>query len=168
MLQFAERLAGALTVVALLVAVATAVALVTRRVPDWLRDDVALPSAAVITAVTALGSLWMSEVAGYLPCTLCWYQRIAMYPLPIVLGVAAIRRDSAAWLTVLPIAALGSAVSVWHLAIERVPGLAGPCDPAAPCTVRWVEAFGVLTLPAMALVAFVAASLLALAARRPA
>lgn len=168
MLPFAERLAGALTVVALLVAVATAVALVTRRVPDWLRDDVALPAAAVITAVTSLGSLWMSEVAGYLPCTLCWYQRIAMYPLPIVLGVAAVRRDTGAWLTVLPIAALGSAVSVWHLAVERVPGLAGPCDPTAPCTIRWVEAFGVFTLPAMALVAFVAATLLALAARRPA
>ncbi|MTV25244.1 disulfide bond formation protein B [Nitriliruptoraceae bacterium ZYF776] len=127
-----------------------------------------MPLAAAIAFTATAGSLWMSEVAGYVPCALCWYQRIAMYPLTVVAGVAAWRRDGQAWLTVLPIAAIGAIVSIYHLLIERVPGLAGPCDPAAPCTIRWVEEFGFLTLPGMALTGFVAISLLALAARTPA
>jgi hypothetical protein len=160
-----ERFLGVLTVVAALVVVATLVMLVRGRVPAWLRDEVALPVAVAITAVATAGSLWMSEVAGYPPCELCWYQRIAMYPLPVVLGVAAWRRDGEVWRTALPIATLGAGVSVWHLVIERVPSLGGVCDPAAPCAVRWVEEFGVLTLPAMALTGFVATIVLTLAAR---
>jgi disulfide bond formation protein DsbB len=160
-----ERFAGVLTLVAIAVAVATAIALVRGRVPDWLRDEVALPLAAAIATVTTAGSLWMSEVAGYPPCTLCWYQRIAIYPLVIVVGVAAWRRDGQVWRTAVPIAALGSLVSIYHLAVERNPALGGACDPAAPCSVRWVEELGVLTLPAMALAAAVAIAVLTLAAR---
>jgi hypothetical protein len=74
------------------VTVVAVVALVTRRVPPWARD-VALPAATAIALVTTLGSLYYSEVAGYPPCTLCWYQRIAIYPQVVVLGVAALRRD---------------------------------------------------------------------------
>jgi hypothetical protein len=160
-----ERFAGALTVVAFAIAVATLVLLVRGRVPDWLRDEVALPTAAAIATVTTAGSLWMSEVAGYAPCLLCWYQRIAIYPLVVLTGVAAWRRDAQVWRYVVPIASIGAAVSVWHLVIERVPSLGGACDPAAPCAVRWVEEFGFLTLPGMALVAAVAIALLTLAAR---
>jgi disulfide bond formation protein DsbB len=162
-----ERLAGVLTLVAILVAVATLVALVRGRVPDWFRDEVALPLATAIATVATVGSLWMSEVAGYPPCTLCWYQRIAIYPLVIVTGVAAWRRDHQVWRTVVPLAAIGSAVSIWHLAVERNPALGGACDPTAPCSVLWVEEFGFLTLPAMALSAAVAVGVLSLAARRP-
>ncbi|WP_211262194.1 disulfide bond formation protein B [Nitriliruptor alkaliphilus] len=163
-----ERLAGVLTLVALLVAVATLVLLVRGRVPAWLRDEVAMPIAAAIATVTTAGSLWMSEVAGYAPCVLCWYQRIAIYPMVVLTGVAAWRRDAQVWRYVVPLAVIGSAVSIWHLVIERVPSLSGPCDPAAPCAIRWVEEFGVFTLPAMALVAAVAIALLSLAARHPA
>ncbi|MEX1164286.1 MAG: disulfide bond formation protein B [Nitriliruptor sp.] len=160
-----ERFAGALTIVAFVIAVATLVLLVRRRVPDWLRDEVALPSAWAIAAMTTAGSLWMSEVADYAPCLLCWYQRIAIYPLVVITGIAAWRRDGQVWRYVVPIAALGSMVSIWHLIIERNPSLGGACDPAAPCAVRWVEEFGFLTLPAMALTAAVAIALLTLAAR---
>jgi disulfide bond formation protein DsbB len=160
-----ERIFGLLALVALIVAIGGTVALVRGRVPAWLRDDVALPLATAIAAVATGGSLYLSEVAGYLPCVLCWYQRIAMYPLTIVLGVAALRRDRAVWLTALPIAAIGSAVSVWHIAIERNPALGGPCDPTAPCSIRWVEELGFLTLPTMALIAYLAIIVLTLVAR---
>ncbi len=160
-----ERLAGILTVVALLIAVATLVLLVRRRVPDWLRDEVALPVATAVALVTTVGSLWMSEVAEYTPCVLCWYQRIAVYPMVILAGVAAWRRDAQVWRYVVPLAVIGSAVSVWHIVIERVPSLSGPCDPAAPCAIRWVEEFGIFTLPVMALVAMICVALLTLAAR---
>jgi disulfide bond formation protein DsbB len=160
-----ERIFGLLALVALAVAVGGVVALLRGRVPPWLRDDVALPLATAIAAVATGGSLYLSEVAGYLPCALCWYQRIAMYPLTLVLGVAAVRRDRRVWLTAVPIAAIGAAVSVWHIAIERNPTLGGPCDPTAPCSIRWVEEFGFLTLPTMALIGFLAIIVLTLVAR---
>ena len=167
MIAVAERTFGLLALLAILVAIATAVALVRGRVPDWLRDDVALPLATAIAATATGGSLLLSEVAGYLPCTLCWYQRIAMYPLVIIIGVAAARGDREVWRTVLPLTTIGSAIALWHIAIENNPGWGGPCEDAAPCTIIWVEEFGFLTLPTMALVAFVAISVLSLAARRP-
>jgi hypothetical protein len=162
-----ERTLAILALVAVAIAVATAVALLTRRVPAWLRDEVALPLATAIALVATAGSLYLSEVAGYVPCLLCWYQRIAMYPLVIVVGVAAWRRDAQVWRTAVPIATIGAAVSVWHLAIERNPGLGGACDPQAPCSLLWVNEFGFLTLPTMALIGFVAIALLTLAARPP-
>ncbi len=165
MIDVVDRLAGLLTIVAIVIAVATLVLLVRGRVPSWLRDEIALPVATAVATVATLGSLWMSEVAGYPPCILCWYQRIAMYPLVVVLGVAAWRRDAQVWRTAVPIAAIGSAISIWHLVIERNPALGGPCDPEAPCAVRWVEEFGVFTLPAMALAGFAAIIVLSLAAR---
>ncbi|TVR24603.1 MAG: disulfide bond formation protein B [Nitriliruptor sp.] len=167
MIAVAERTFGLLALLTILVAVVTTVALVRRQVPDWLRDDVALPLATAIAATATGGSLLLSEVAGYLPCTLCWYQRIAMYPLVIVLGVAVARGDREVWRTVLPLTTIGSAIALWHIAIENNPAWGGPCEDAAPCTIIWVEEFGFLTLPTMALVAFVAISVLSLAARRP-
>jgi disulfide bond formation protein DsbB len=160
-----ERTLAILALVALGSAVAVAAALVTRRVPTWLRDDVALPFSAAIAAVATGGSLYLSEVAGYLPCTLCWYQRIAMYPLVVILGVAAWRRDRTAWMTAVPLAVIGSAIAIWHIAIERNPAWGGVCDANAPCSLLWVEEFGFLTLPTMALIGFVAIGFLTLAAR---
>jgi len=145
------------------VTVVAVVTLVTRRVPPWARD-VALPVATTIALVTTLGSLYYSEVAGYPPCTLCWYQRIAIYPQVVVLGVAAWRRDVGVWRTSVPLAVIGAVLSAWHIVIERNPALAGPCDPANPCTIKWVEEFGFMTVPTMALVAglsFIALTLLA-------
>ncbi len=160
-----ERIFGLLALMALVVAVGGVVALARGRVPAWLRDDVALPLATAIAAVATGGSLYLSEVAGYLPCALCWYQRIAMYPLTLILGVAAVRHDRRVWLTAVPIAAIGAAVAVWHIVIERNPALAGPCDPTAPCSIRWVEEFGFLTLPTMALIGFLTIIVLTLVAR---
>jgi disulfide bond formation protein DsbB len=160
-----ERTLALLALVALGTAVATTFALATRRVPAWLRDDVALPLATAIATVATAGSLYLSEVAGYLPCTLCWYQRIAMYPLVVVLGVATWRRDRTVWMTALPLAAIGSVIAVWHILIERNPGWGGVCDPTAPCSLLWVEEFGFLTLPTMAMIGFVTIGVLTLAAR---
>jgi hypothetical protein len=166
-IAIAERTFGILAVVALLVAIATTVLLIRGRVPTWLRDDVALPLATAIATTATAGSLLLSEAGGYLPCTLCWYQRIAMYPLVVILGVATARGDRQVWRTVLPLSAIGAVIAAWHIVIENNPALGGPCDDTAPCTIIWVEEFGFLTLPTMALIAFVAIAVLSLAARRP-
>ena len=164
MIAIAQRSFGVLALVALVIAVATFAAVFTRRVPSWL-SDAALPTATAIAAVATGGSLLLSEVANYTPCTLCWYQRIAMYPLVVVLGVAAARGDREVWRMAVPLSAIGSAIAIWHVAIERNPALGGACDPAAPCSIIWVREFGFLTLPTMALIGFVAIAGLTLAAR---
>ena len=162
-----NRFIGTLALVALAITVVALVMLVTRRVPRW-AADLALPLAATIATVTTLGSLYYSEIAGYPPCTLCWYQRIAIYPQVVVLWVASLRRDVEVWRTAVPLAVIGAAISVWHIVIERNPALAGPCDPSNPCTIKWVEEFGFLTVPTMALVAGLSFIALTLLARRPA
>jgi disulfide bond formation protein DsbB len=115
----------------------------------WLAFSVALAATA--------GSLYLSEVAGFIPCTLCWYQRIAMYPLVVVLGIAALRRDAGIRRYVAPIAGIGAVIAAYHVALQRLPGLpSGTCSLDAPCTAIYVERFGFVTIPVMALVAFLA------------
>jgi len=126
---------------------------------DRLRDAIgpqALGLASAVAFVCTAGSLYLSEVAHFLPCRLCWLQRFAMYPLGPILAVAAVMR----WYRVRPwamgLAAAGACISVWHLLIERYPTLEGStsCDPANPCSIIWVERFGYLTIPGMALSGF--------------
>jgi disulfide bond formation protein DsbB len=115
-----------------------------------------------------LGSLYLSEVADYPPCRLCWFQRIAMYPLVPLLLIAAVRRDRNIRLYGIVLAGIGSLISVWHLLVERFPDLEGTsCDPVNPCSIIWFERFGYLTIPAMALSGFLAViALLALSSPR--
>jgi disulfide bond formation protein DsbB len=165
MVAIVERTMALLALVAIAVVVGGTVMLVRGRVAPAARDA-ALPLATAIATVATAGSLFFSEVAGYVPCALCWYQRIAMYPLVVVLGVAAWRRDGEVFRTAVPIAAIGGVIAVWHVLVERLPELGGTvCDPAAPCALRWVEELGFLTLPTMALVGFVAIIVLTLLAR---
>lgn len=128
----------------------------------------ALTMAAVVALVCTLGSLYLSEVdPKFLPCRLCWFQRTAMYPLVVVLGVAAIRKDYGARLTGAILAGLGACVSVWHLLVEQYPNLeSSSCDPNNPCSFKWVDQWGYLTIPGMALSGF-ALILVLLAAARP-
>jgi len=157
-----------LAVAAELASIVLLVALVTKRRAVL---DVVGPSAQslalVVAAVATAGSLYLSEVANFIPCTLCWYQRIAMYPLVLILGVALLRHDSVRPY-VLALAVPGGTVSIYHVLIERFPDLdAGACDAGVPCSLIWVERFGWLTIPAMALSAFVLIALLALVAHTP-
>ncbi|HEV8697634.1 MAG TPA: disulfide bond formation protein B [Candidatus Limnocylindrales bacterium] len=114
----------------------------------------ALAVAWIVALLATGGSLYFSEVAGFTPCTLCWYQRIAMYPFVVLLGVAAVRRARS--VTGAPaLAAVGAAVSGYHVALEWVPSLdSGACAAAAPCTYVWFREFGIFSLPTLALTAF--------------
>ena len=112
--------------------------------------------AAGVALIAMLGSLWFSEFAEFPPCELCWYQRIAMYPLVVVLGVAAWRGERSTRFIAFVLAGAGLAVNTWHNAIETNPDLAGgTCDPTNPCTLRWVEGLGFWTIPRLATVCFV-------------
>jgi disulfide bond formation protein DsbB len=128
-------------------------------------DDAALWLAFLVAAGATLGSLYFSEVADYIPCRLCWFQRICMYPLSVILLVAAIRRDRAVRWYVVPLAAIGALISSYHYAIEWRPSLeAGVCGIGPEsCTTIWFREFGFVTLPFMALCGFAAILALSLA-----
>lgn len=146
--------AGAAALTGLSAASPRMAALRRRLAADFGRSTLGL--AAAVASFATLGSLFLSEVVGFPPCTWCWVQRGFMYPLAAVLVVAAVvgwervRLPAAAW------ALVGSATSAWHIAIERVPTLQGTtlCDPSNPCSIRWVEHFGFVTIPVMAFAAF--------------
>jgi disulfide bond formation protein DsbB len=112
--------------------------------------------AFLVAAVSTVGSLYFSESAGYVPCRLCWFQRIAMYPLTVILLVGAVRRDPAVRWYAGPIALVGAGVAGYHVMLERWPSLdTGACDASGPsCTFVWFEEFGFVTLATMALVGF--------------
>jgi disulfide bond formation protein DsbB len=129
-------------------------------------DDAALWIAFLIAALAMAGSLYFSEVANYVPCRLCWFQRIAMYPLAVILLVAALRRDYGVRWYAIPVAALGGAVSIYHYLVEWHPQLEGDaCDPTNPCSLVWFREFGFVTLALMALCGFTAIIVLLAGAR---
>jgi disulfide bond formation protein DsbB len=125
----------------------------------------ALQLAMGVALVATLGSLYLSEVANFPPCRLCWYQRIGMYPLVAILAVAIWRRDAGVRFYALPLAVIGGLISAYHVVLERYPSLeSGVCEVTNPCTLIWVRRFGYLTIPAMALSAFALTAVLLLAA----
>lgn len=119
--------------------------------------DAGLWLAFLVAAGSTLGSLYFSEVADYVPCRLCWFQRVAMYPLSVILLVAAWRRDRTVRWYVIPVAALGLAVSVYHSLIEWRPSLeGGACGVGPSCADVWFKEFGFVTLATMAGCGFLA------------
>jgi disulfide bond formation protein DsbB len=122
---------------------------------------------AFLVALTAtLGSLYLSEVAHFIPCKLCWYQRIAMYPLVPILAIAAWKRDAGIWRYAVPVAAIGAVISIYHYQLERFPSQASvSCSAEAPCTVVWIWKFHFISIPFMALSGFALIVTLLLVAR---
>jgi disulfide bond formation protein DsbB len=116
----------------------------------------ALLAAWIVAVVTTAGSLYYSLHAHFIPCELCWYQRIAMYPLVVVLGVGWIRRDHRAWITAAPFVVVGAPLSLYHWLVERVPAFAesSSCSVVAPCTAPYFEKYGFITLAWMCLSSF--------------
>lgn len=126
---------------------------------------VALHLALGVALVATLGSLYLSEIANFPPCRLCWYQRIAMYPLVPILAVAVWRRDAGVRFYAIPLALIGGLISTYHVLLERYPSLeSGVCEATNPCTLIWVRRFGYLTIPTMALSAFALIAVLLLTA----
>jgi disulfide bond formation protein DsbB len=120
----------------------------------------------LIASVSMAGSLYFSESANFPPCKLCWFQRIAMYPLALLLLIAALRRDDGVRYYVVPLASIGAAISAYHYLIEWRPSLStGTCEITAPCTVPWFRQFGFVSLPMMALCGF--AAIISLLTLRP-
>ena len=139
-----------------LVALLAAVGLVAYRLirgPDAVHilGTKAIWLAWIVALVATIGSLVYSEVIHFPPCRLCWFQRIAMYPMAIVLLVGAIRREFQVKYYALPLALIGLGISVYHYMLQRFPTLEnGACDPSNPCSAVFVDIFGFISIPFMA------------------
>ena len=114
--------------------------------------------AAWATALMAtLGSLYFSEILLFIPCELCWYQRILMYPLVIMLGIAAVKKDAKIPIYALPFSIIGIIVSSYHYLIQKVPFFAEnsmECG-VVPCTGQYINWLGFITIPFLAFIGFI-------------
>jgi disulfide bond formation protein DsbB len=111
----------------------------------------------LVSSIATGGSLFFSEVAGFVPCELCWYQRICMYPLSIVSLLAALADDRRVARYLLPLPLVGAGVSVYHLLVENgVVKQSQICELSAPggCATKWITEFGYVTIPTLALTGF--------------
>ena len=118
-------------------------------------------AAWIIALLATVGSLFFSEVMNLPPCALCWYQRIATYPLVLIIGVGIVLRDPRMKYYALPLSLGGLAIAVYHnlLYYGVIPEAAAPCTQGVSCTEAQIEWFGFITIPLMSLVAFVVMSL---------
>lgn len=110
----------------------------------------------IISAVATLGSLFFSEVMMLPPCILCWYQRIAMYPLPILLFMGLLKIDRSLFRFTAPLALIGWVIAIYHnlLYYKILPESASPCVKGISCTTVQLEWLGFITIPFLSLMGF--------------
>lgn len=116
-----------------------------------------LVAAWMLATVSTAGALFMGEVMGMTPCNLCWFQRIAMFPLVLILGMSAYRNDREGALYALPLAGLGTLTSLYHtlLIAGWVPKAWVPCGAGASCANQALTMFYGVQIPWLSLAAFV-------------
>ena len=110
----------------------------------------------LVASVSTLGALFLGEVMGYTPCMLCWYQRICMFPLVLILAAGLFPFDRRVVRYALPLALAGWLLAIFHWAVASglVPERVTPCSQGVPCSVEQVTWFGFLTLPMLSVLAF--------------
>lgn len=157
---------GLLAIVGIVILVWLAVLAVASRVSDAAADGLdsirdrigpwAIAAAAVVAALAMGGSLYYSEVAHYTPCVLCWYQRIAMFPLVLVLGTGLLASDARSVRYALPLAGAGWCIAAYHLLIfwgVLSEGLV-PCGKGSSCADADLQVAGAVPIPLLSLVTF--------------
>jgi disulfide bond formation protein DsbB len=138
---------------------------------DWLRQalrDIGVWLAWTVATVSTAGSLLYSDHYNLLPCRYCWYQRIAMYPLVVILLIAAVKKvNSEARRYGLPLAVIGIVISGYHYLIQQFPDLeTGACSLSVPCSAPYVWRYDFISIPYMALAGFLLITTLLLATDR--
>lgn len=116
----------------------------------------------MIASVSTLGSLFFSEIMGFQPCVLCWYQRIAMYPLVLILPVGMFPIDLNVVRYALPLSLLGTLLALFHLLLVAgyIPESIKPCVQGVPCSEVQIEWFGFVTIPLLSGLSFLLISAL--------
>jgi disulfide bond formation protein DsbB len=121
-------------------------------------SEYALLGAFLVTVFSMVGSLYLSEVAKYVPCELCWYQRALMYPQVVLLGLALAKKNRDVVMQILVLSGLGACIAIYHIYLQSGGTALVPCSTVAlavPCGVKNFQEFGYVTIPIMSLTGFV-------------
>lgn len=141
----------------------------TGTVPDKLdTPSILLFLSWLLVTLSVLGSLFFSEVMEYAPCSLCWWQRIFMFPLLVVLSFGLFPFDGKVVRYALPLAVGGWLVALYHTLLYSgvIPESAAPCTQGVSCTEVYIELFGFLSIPLLSLLGFTAITTLLVVLRR--
>lgn len=115
----------------------------------------AMMLACYVAIFCMMGSLYLSDIALLIPCQYCWYQRIAMYPLGLLLGVALLKKEHSIRPYALMLSGIGALTSLYHIKMQLFPDShKSSCSEFAPCTVKYLEVFGFMSIPMMAFTGF--------------
>ena len=119
-------------------------------------------AAWLVAAIATLGALFMSEIMGFAPCVLCWWQRIFMFPLVLVLALGLFPFDPKVLRYALPLATMGLLVAGFHVLLTMgiIPETLAPCRDGIPCKTLQIEWFGFVTIPLLSFFAFLVLNLL--------
>ena len=114
-------------------------------------------AAWLLAAVSTLGALFFGEVMDLPTCKLCWYQRIFMFPLALILPLGLFPLDRKVLRYALPLACIGALVAIFHMLLLAglIPEEATPCTQGVPCSETVIEWFGFVTIPLLSVIAFV-------------
>ncbi|NKQ41230.1 MAG: disulfide bond formation protein B [Sulfurovum sp.] len=117
---------------------------------------VTLLSAWTVAMLSTLGSLFFSEFMEFIPCTLCWYQRIAMYPLIVILAIDIMMPNKSNLMYATPFVMLGWLMALYHNMIHYgiISESASPCVQGIPCSTKYIEWLGFITIPMLSFIAF--------------
>lgn len=109
-----------------------------------------------VALIATLGSLYYSEVKGFIPCTMCWYQRIFMYPIVLIGLIALIQKNAKIALTTAAFSFIGGCLALYHYGIQKLPFLqeSAPTCGGVSCTGQYVNYLGFITIPLLAFIAF--------------
>lgn len=120
-------------------------------------DRQLLYSAWLVALTGMVGSLYFSEIVGWVPCILCWYQRIALYPLVFILPVGILRQDRSVAFYALPLTSIGMLLAGYHslLQLGIIPEKISPCSvTGVSCITNYGVWFGFLSIPLLSYFAF--------------
>ncbi|MFA6339146.1 MAG: disulfide oxidoreductase [Candidatus Paceibacterota bacterium] len=122
----------------------------------------------IVAIMAMIGSLYFSEILHLPPCSLCWYQRILMYPLVLIIPVGILLNDRKIYMYVLPMSVLGMIVAFYHylLYIRVIPEVIAPCSAGVSCITKLIEFFGFINIPLLSFVAFTFISIAMLICRK--
>ncbi len=110
----------------------------------------------LLASISTLAALFLGEIMGYTPCVLCWYQRIAMFPLVLILAAGLFPFDPRVLRYALPLAGVGWLLALYHWGVASgvIPESATPCSKGVPCSLEQIVWFDFLTLPMLSVLAF--------------
>ena len=122
----------------------------------------------LISLIATLGSLFFSEIMNFVPCSLCWYQRIFMYPLVFLFSINLLFPDDKIYKYSFPLVIIGWIISVYHnlLILKIIPENLSPCVQGVPCSVDYLNWFGFITIPLLSFFAYTSILILLIILKR--